>query len=261
VTPLVDPWIDALVARHTAALTMPEFLKAVRALSARYVESRGRLPDRSPIDSAGKRAAFAAFYAPLHFLTTREVARVLGAGAHGTGTIVDLGCGTGVASAAWALAQPARPSIRGVDLHPWVLPEAQWNWRQLDLTGTARRGDLVRVAEELAAKRPAAEPSERTTLLLGWSVNELEPPSRARLLTALTRLAARGARIVVIEPIARSISPWWDDWVAAFSHLDVPIRTDDWKFDVPLPPALDRMNDAAGFSARALSARTIVSRP
>ena len=36
------------------------------------------LPDRNPLDSAGKRAAFAGFYAPLHFLTTREVITGLG---------------------------------------------------------------------------------------------------------------------------------------------------------------------------------------
>lgn len=256
----VDAWLAALEARHTAALTSSEFLKAVRALSARYVESRGRLPDRSPLDSAGKRAAFAAFYAPMHFLTTREIARALGAGGHKDGTIVDLGCGTGVASAAWALAQAARPSIRGVDRHPWVLTEAEWNWRRLELRGIARRGDLVLAAEQLAATRPAGEAPDRTTVLLGWSVNELEPAPRARLLAALTTLAAHGTRVVVIEPIARSISPWWNEWVAAFVRIGRSTRADDWKFDVALPPALDRLNEAAGFATRTLSARTLVSR-
>ena len=255
----VDSWLEALVARHTASLTMPEFLKAVRALSARYVESRGRLPDRSPIDSAGKRAAFAAFYAPVHFLTTREIARVLGPGATAARTIVDLGCGTGVASAAWALDHPSRPSIRGVDRHPWVLQEAVWNWRRLELHGTTRRSDMVGVADQLAAPR-ASDALEGTTVLLGWSVNELDPALRTQLLAALIRAAGRGARVVVIEPIARSISPWWDEWAAALGRLSGTGRADDWKFDVPLPPALDRLNEAAGFSARALSARTIVSR-
>ena len=60
-TPRVDAWVEALQVRHRANLTTPEFLKAVRALSARYVERRAELPDRSPIDSAGKRSAFAAF--------------------------------------------------------------------------------------------------------------------------------------------------------------------------------------------------------
>jgi hypothetical protein len=261
VTPRADAWLDALVARHTASLTRPEFLKAVRALSARYVESRGRLPDRSPIDSAGKRAAFAAFFAPLHFLTARQIARALAAApSDPDGAIVDLGCGTGVASAAWALERAARPPIRGTDLHPWVLPEALWNWRQLGLRGTARRGDLVGIAEQLAANK-RAETLEGTTVMLGWSVNELDAASRGRLRVALTRAATRGARVVVIEPIARSVSPWWDEWVAGFAAPGGPGRADDWKFDVALPSALERLNEAAGFSTRALSARTIVSRP
>jgi hypothetical protein len=73
-------WIDTLQTRHRAALTSSEFLKAVRALSARYVERRSTLRDRSPLDSAGKRAAFAAFYAPLHFLTAREIVRAIARG-------------------------------------------------------------------------------------------------------------------------------------------------------------------------------------
>src|SRR5207247_822586 len=60
----LDQWLEALGARHRSSFTSSEFLKALRALSARYVERRGALPARSPLDTAGKRAAFAAFYAP-----------------------------------------------------------------------------------------------------------------------------------------------------------------------------------------------------
>ncbi len=71
-------------------MTRSEFLKAIRALSARYVERRGVLADRSPIDSAGKRAAFAGFYAPLHFLTVRAV--VASPGRPAAGNHIDRGC-------------------------------------------------------------------------------------------------------------------------------------------------------------------------
>src|SRR5512140_214757 len=106
-------------------MTRPEFLKAIRALSARYVERRGALPDRSAIDSAGKRAAFAGFYAPLHFLTTRHVIAALGGPPAGVASIVDAGCGTGVAGAAWALACTEPPALTGIDLSGWALDEAR----------------------------------------------------------------------------------------------------------------------------------------
>src|ERR1700759_673735 len=95
-------WIEALQPRHRGAFTNPEFLKAVRALSARYVERRGELPDRSPLDSAAKRAPFAAFYGPLPFLTVARIVEALGLTGITAPSILDLGCGTGVASAAWA---------------------------------------------------------------------------------------------------------------------------------------------------------------
>ena len=59
---------------------------------------------RGALDSAGKRAAFALFYAPLHFIAVTEVIRALATSREAPATILDLGCGTGAAGAAWALA-------------------------------------------------------------------------------------------------------------------------------------------------------------
>src|SRR3954464_4922975 len=99
---VLEKWLDALHARHVATYRPKEFTHALQALSVRYVERRKELPARSPLDSAGKRAAFAAFYAPLHFLTVREILDRV-AGDTAPSRIVDLGCGTGVCGAAWAL--------------------------------------------------------------------------------------------------------------------------------------------------------------
>ena len=108
-TDAVAAWITKLQTTHRRSFSNSEFLRALRALSARYVERRDMLPDRSPLDSAAKRAAFAAFYAPLHFLIVARIVAAVGASRGGLGTIADLGCGTGAASAAWALACPAPP--------------------------------------------------------------------------------------------------------------------------------------------------------
>jgi hypothetical protein len=237
-------WIAALQPRHRGAFTNPEFLKAVRALSARYVERRGELPDRSPLDSAAKRAAFAAFYAPLHFLTVERIVTALDLRRVPAKTIVDLGCGTGVASAAWGLALQPPPAIVGIDVHAWALDEATWTWRSLGLNGRTRRADVLR-----------ARFDDRAAIVAGWSVNELDHASRRALLDRLLEAAKRGSTSLVIEPIGRRATPWWPEWEAAFRAAGG--RADDWKFDDPLPPILAELDEAAGFRRDALSAKTL----
>ena len=249
-----EHWLDSLEARHTAELTRPELLKAIRALSSRYVERRAQLPDRSALDSAGKRAAFATFYAPLHFLTTAAIVRALGATLPPASRLLDLGCGTGTASAAWALAGDSPVTIAGVDKHPWAVTEAEWTWRALGLRGQARRGDLV-----AALEREAALPRQRsrgpTSVLLAWSANELDASSRARLLSAVITMASRGDAVLILEPLAHGAAPWWPSWRDALDPHGA--RADEWKFPAALPASLEALNDAAGFETRQLSARSL----
>lgn len=248
----VARWILALLDRHRRALSTSEFLKAVRALSARYVERRSELGQRSPTDSAGKRAAFSGFFAPLHFLTVQAAVRALGAAEVGVHQIVDLGCGTGVGAAAWALACPAPASISGVDREAWALDEARWNWQQLGLVGRSRRGDLVTAASELL-EAPRRRSSQ--ALLLAWSVNEIGKDDRQRLLGVLLDAARTGTPILVIEPLSRRATPWWPEWASKWHEAGG--RSDEWKFAVDLPPALDEISRAAGFQREALGARTL----
>jgi len=250
----VDAWIDGLLARHTRAMRRSEFLKAIRALSVRYVERRGALRERSPLDSAGKRAAFAGFFAPLHFLTTRAIVSSLGTAAPVT-TIVDLGCGTGVAGAAWALAEPVAPAIRGIDLLAWTLVEARENWRALGVSGRAFRGDLVTQLERAPLITPAAADLSRTGLVLGWSVNELAADDRQRATARLIETGIRGARVLVIEPIATSLVPWWADFAERATAAGA--RAEEWRFDAPLPPTLADLSRDAGFDRRELTARSV----
>src|SRR5687768_14544283 len=115
-------WMSALEARHLANLRVAEVTRALRALSSAYVERRHAVARGATLDSHGKRAAFALFYAPLHFLVTRHVVEALGAGGARPSSIVDLGCGTGAAGAAWALAAGG-VAVTGIDRHPWAVEE------------------------------------------------------------------------------------------------------------------------------------------
>jgi hypothetical protein len=256
---VVADWLIHLLDRHTARLTRPEFLKAVRALSARYVERRAALADRPALDSAGKRAAFAAFYGPLHFLATRSVMRALGLGDRRIDILLDLGCGTGVTSAAWTLEARTPPHVWGIDRDTWALAEARWNWRQLGVHGRAVRADLVDVAQAAAAGRFGLGDIRRVGFVLGWSVNELTQTSRARLLESLRILAGRSAGVLVLEPISRAVAPWWPEWEQGLAACGG--RADMWKFDSPLPASLAELDEAAGFRRSALGVRSLYCGP
>jgi hypothetical protein len=249
---VVEAWLAALIERHTSNLSRPEFLKAVRALSVRYVERRAALADRSPTDSPGKRAAFAGFFAAVHFITVRAVVGAVGAATTPPDRLVDLGCGTGVAGAAWAFACRRPPPLVGVDRQRWALQEAEWNWRMLGLRGRTRVADLVATAETLADDHRARG---RTGVVLGWSVNELDPGRRQRLFAAVRTLTSRQQALLVIEPIARAATPWWGDWARAVTAAGG--QAAEWRFDVALPRSLAALDEAAGFRRDGLAVRTL----
>ena len=238
-------WLDALERRHLADLTFPEVSRALRALSSCYVERRARLGRGAALESAGKRAAFALFYAPLHALVTQAVVEALDAGLPDGCTIVDLGCGTGAAGAAWAIASGPRTALFGVDRNAWAVTEARWSWQVLGVRGRAVRADLTR----------ARLPRETGAALAAYAVNELAPEARTAIRDRLLDLARRGSAVLIIEPIAGGAAPWWRDWTEHFAPLAA--RADAWRFDVPLPSIVSRLDRAAGLDHRQLTARSL----
>ncbi|MFN7982711.1 MAG: hypothetical protein U0Q11_12700 [Vicinamibacterales bacterium] len=62
---VVEAWLSALETRQMADLTFQEVSRSLRALSSTYVERRATLAKGGAMSGAGKRAAFALFYAPL----------------------------------------------------------------------------------------------------------------------------------------------------------------------------------------------------
>jgi len=237
-------WLNALEARHLADLRVPEVTRALRALSSAYVERRHTVARGAALDSHGKRAAFALFYAPLHFLVARHVVAAVGADAVKPSSVVDIGCGTGAAGAAWALAAGGVPVI-GVDRHPWAVEEARWTYRQLGLNGQAREGDVGRLPALRAGSAAVA----------AYVLNELPAPVRQRIEETLLAGARRGVTVLVLEPIARSLTPWWDDMAGRFAAAGG--RADEWRFAPELPPMLRLFDKAAGLNHRELTARSL----
>jgi hypothetical protein len=238
-------WLADLEARHLADLRIPEVTRALRALSSAYVERRHKVAAGATLDSAGKRAAFALFYGPLHFITIWHVVGALGAGRGTVSSIVDLGCGTGVAGAAWALAFDTPPPLKGVDRHPWAIEETRWTYRQLGLRGHATVSDLTRPLRI----------APNGGVIAGYALNELPPGAREGVERRLLDVASAGSRVLVVEPIARSVTPWWDALAARVTSAGG--RADEWRFVVDLPERLRLFDRAAGLNHRELTARTL----
>jgi SAM-dependent methyltransferase len=240
-----EAWLDALEARHLEDLTFSEAARALRALSSTYVERRERLARASAFDSAGKRAAYALYYSPLHFITAREIVRALDLAAQPARHILDLGCGAGAAGAAWASTMSPPAAVTGVDTHPWALAEAAVTYRAFGLSGDTHRGHAAR----------ARIPRHVDAVIAGWMVNELKEDGRDEVQRHLLAAHRRGAEVLVIEPIATRVSPWWRDWSRTFSEAGG--RADEWRFRVELPDLLKRFDRAAGLRHDELTARSL----
>ncbi len=238
-----DSWVADLEKRHLAELSFAEVRKGLQAVSTLYVERRGRIGSGAVFDGEGKRAAFALFYGPLHHLVVAGIVAAVGAAKPGLARVVDLGCGTGAAGAAWALA--AGTEVFGVERSGWAATESRQTYAALSLRGRAAAGDLLR--ERL--------PGSGAGILLGWVVNELEAASRAALLPRLLEAGRRGARVLVVEPIAARPVPWWSEWTEAFAADGG--RSDLWRFPAALPPLVARLDRAAGLDHRTLTARSL----
>ena len=246
--PIADPfevWYAALERRHTKDLRFAEIRRGVQALSSLYVERRARLARGAALDGAGKRAAFALFYAPLHFLIVRHIVRALEAGVSPPRSVVDLGCGTGPAGAAWALEAADAPEILGIERSAWAAGEARWTLETLGLRGRVERADLCR----------APLPGRGGALILAYALNEVGEAAGGVVLQRVLSAADRGARVLLVEPLSRRAAPGWETWSAGVRAAGG--REDTWRLRPPLPEGARLLSRAAGLDHREVGARSL----
>jgi hypothetical protein len=243
--PRYREWLDDLEKRHLADLRFSDVARALRALSSAYVERRASGLARSrDLDGAGKRAAFALYYGPLHFLLVRAILGEL-APELAPGLVVDLGCGTGAAGAAAASATAVPSVIHAIDSHPWALDEARLTYRTFGLTADVRKGDVAR----------ARLPNEASLVVAGFVVNELRDDRRIALLESLQSACRGGVSALIVEPISLRVSPWWPEWQAAFAGLGG--RADEWRFPIDTPLIVKRLARATSLKPNVLTARSL----
>jgi SAM-dependent methyltransferase len=245
---MLTDWLAALEQRHMANLTFTEVARALRALSSTYVERRERLTQRSAFDTAGKRAAYALYYSPLHWITVTHIADALRLRDVGARHVLDVGCGAGAAGAAVAFAVDPRARVTGLDAHPWALAEAALTYRAFRLDGATVRGDAARLQI----------PRSVDFVVAGWVLNEIGDTARNAARRTLLEAAASGVQVLIVEPIATRISPWWREWADLFAERGG--RSDEWRFRAELPDLVRRFDRAAGLRHDELTARTLFLR-
>jgi 2-polyprenyl-3-methyl-5-hydroxy-6-metoxy-1,4-benzoquinol methylase len=243
----LDRWMTRLEARHLANLQFAEVSRALRALSSAYVERRhtaiaaGRV-----LDSVGKRAAFALYYGPLHFVTTTRILEALDVPRDALRAlpILDLGCGSGAVGAAVANWTGTR-RIHGFDVHPWALDQARTTYASFGLDAAVTRASVARL------HRPALP----SFIVAGYVVNELPDSERELLRRTLIDAVRHGSRLLVIEPLSGQAAPWWPAWVDVFAPLGA--RADTWQLTIAPPELTIRLGKAAGLTPTSVKARTI----
>lgn len=238
-------WLLRVEEQYLADLRFSEVARALRALSSTYVERRGRLAEGAALAGAGKRAAFALFYGPLHHLLVRDIVRALPGATGSLQTLIDLGCGTGASGAAWGAACSSAPRIVAIDRHPWALAEAARTYRDFGLPARTRQGDIS------TAPLPAAPAS----ILAAFTLNEMPGERREGLLQRLVDRAGRGDRLLIVEPLAGQVAPWWKAW------RDVIVkrggRADEWRFKAERPALVAKLDRAAGLNHSELTGRSL----
>jgi SAM-dependent methyltransferase len=243
----VASFLQQLEERQLADLRFSEVTRALRALSSAYVERReSALAGHKALDGAGKRAAFALYYGPLHFLLVQHIIKEIGP-ALAPGTVVDLGCGTGVAGAAIATSTTPPLKVLGFDTHPWTLDEARFTYQAFGLQHDVRRAHAAKTYF----------PSNTSIIVAAFVVNELNDKDRATLLDRTIRLKAAAplSHVLIVEPISNRISPWWGEWAAEFTRIGG--RADVWKARIDVPPLVRRLAKSSGLRPEMLTARSL----
>jgi hypothetical protein len=86
-------------------------------------------------------------------------------------------------------------------------------------------------------------------------LNELADAPRDALLGTLLDRAASGDRVLVVEPLAGFVAPWWKKWAARVQ--DAGGHATEWRHAVDLPAIVAKLDRAAGLLHDELTARSL----
>jgi hypothetical protein len=98
-------------------------------------------------------------------------------------------------------------------------------------------------------------PAGPSAILAAFTLNEVPDGDRDALLQRLLERAGRGDRVLVVEPLARFVAPWWPRWGEAFARAGG--RADEWRIEAELPAIVAKLDRAAGLNHREITGRSL----
>jgi hypothetical protein len=113
------------------------------------------------------------------------------------------------------------------------------------LAGRATQGDVARAGSWRAG----------TSVVAAYTLNELADSERGRLEDRLLDVSRHGGHVLILEPLARGVTPWWEATAERFAALGG--RADEWRFAVAPPPLVAQLGEAAGLNCRELRLQSI----
>jgi hypothetical protein len=135
------------------------------------------------------------------------------------------------------------PRLAGIDRHPWAVTEAAHTYRQFALAATARQGDVT------------VAPLPKGALLAAFTLNELPDRAREALLEKLFARAEGGDSVLIVEPLAGFVAPWWRTWRDRFESAGG--RADEWRVRAELPAIVAKLDRAAGLKHSEITGKSI----
>ena len=91
--------------------------------------------------------------------------------------------------------------------------------------------------------------------MAAYVLNELPEPIRAALMARLLDAVRAGSSVLVLEPIATRVVPWWPSW--ASQGTEAGGRSDEWRVPIERPDLVRRFDTAVGLDHRTLTFRSL----
>ena len=95
-------------------------------------------------------------------------------------------------------------------------------------------------------------------IVIGWTLNELDDAKRALVAERLAHWVAKGSRLLVIEPVSKRVTPWWDEWVQKLPSAHCSVFEKRLRLD--LPPKIALLARSAGLGAEGTVVRVLAAR-